>query len=324
MLLITRKKFRSSTTSQFLLALAITDTLLLWTGLTRPWLLYVYDIPDPRTYSDLSCKLHRFIVYWSGHYVAGIIICLNIERFTVIFFPLIKPRITRKIAWMALFTTGLMLFIVDGHFFFTVKVVYEHEDGLIVKYCFDVYQGFYLHIWPWIDFAFYSLVPFIVLLIVNTSVICKILHSNYTRRRELNVNLSQSKTIQITSMTIVFFTISAWHFLTTGPISIFLILQHFWSNKEELTAEDSAYIDFCWAIVYNVSYCNNSANFILYITSSSNFRSEFICMLRRDRASKNRKQSRSDSIKSLNNLKGNIIAIRQQPSNSIKDVGHFL
>ncbi len=314
MLVITRKKFRESTTSQFLLALAITDTLLLWTGLTRPWLLYVYNIPDPRTYSDALCKLHRFIVYWCGHYVAGVVICMNIERFTVIFFPLIKPRITRKIAWIALLITGLMLFIVDGHFFFTVKVIFEQEDGLIVKYCWDIYQGFYLHVWPWIDFAFYSLLPFIILLIVNTSVIGKLLYSNYIRRKEMNVKPLQNETIQVTSMTIIFFTVSAWHFLTTGPISVFLILQQLWSNKPELSDEDSAYIDFCWAVVYNISYLNNSFNFILYIASSSNFRSEFICMCRWYKTNTQRKEFWSESVKTLNNAKFKFTAVKQQPA----------
>jgi hypothetical protein len=55
-------KFRKSSTSFILSALAVVDLEIVYTGLMRQWLIYQFNI-DVRLLSSAGCKLHFFLVY---------------------------------------------------------------------------------------------------------------------------------------------------------------------------------------------------------------------------------------------------------------------
>ena len=61
---LTRKSMRNSTTTLYLTFLAFSDILVLYTGLLRQWIFYVFEY-DIRIVSEVGCKIHLCLVYTS-------------------------------------------------------------------------------------------------------------------------------------------------------------------------------------------------------------------------------------------------------------------
>ena len=57
-IVMTRKSMKSNTMALMLTVLAVVDTLVLWVDLLRQYLNKIHDI-DLRSFSNISCKLHR-------------------------------------------------------------------------------------------------------------------------------------------------------------------------------------------------------------------------------------------------------------------------
>ncbi len=267
-----RKSLRSSLTSFFLVSLALVDTLMLWTGLLRHYVGHVHAI-FLRDYSNVGCKLHIFLVYWLGQYAAWILVSMTMERFFAIFSPhKAKQYITRTTCAVTIGVVGGLLAILNGHFFWTFYKGPPHN------YCtsYDKFDPFLAGEWTWIDFAFFSFIPFAVLIAANLGIITKIAYSNYVRKHTMK---QSSGGVKMTSMTAILITVSFMFLITTAPISIYLIIEQ--AIIFEATPEKAALNNMWWAIVVNIGYINHSFNFFLYCFSGPRFRRELRAMFAR-------------------------------------------
>ena len=262
-----RRSLRTSITSFFLVTLAVVDTFMLWNGLIRQYLRYAHSI-FVRSHSLAACRLHIFLTYWGGQFAAWILVCMTMERFFAIFSPHKSKQYVSKLSCgIVVSVIGVLLAGLNAHFFKTHLLVLYYGK----YYCITdaQYYEFMQKIWTWIDFAFFSFIPFGILVIANAGIILRIAHSNYVRKH----NMKQSSGgVKMTSMTAILLTVSLIFLLTTAPISIYLLIQE--NVKQSPTQEEAALTSLWWAIVVNVNYINHSCNFFLYCISGPRFRRE--------------------------------------------------
>ena len=264
-----RRSLRTSITSFFLVTLAVVDTFMLWNGLLRHYLLQFHDI-DVRAYGTTACRLHIFLTYWGGQFSAWILVCMTMERFFAIFSPHKSKQYVSKFSCAVVVgVIGILLAGLNAHFF-KVQYLYYHQ-GRDRHSCTTraEYSHFMSKIWTWIDFAFFSFIPFGILTLGNIGIILRIAHSNYVRKHSMKQNTGG---VKMTSMTAILLTVSLVFFLTTAPTSIFLVIQE--KVNQALTWETYALKQLWWAIVVNVNYINHSCNFFLYCISGPRFRRE--------------------------------------------------
>lgn len=82
LLVLLGRAFRKSSLSFTLGALAVIDTAVLCTALTRQWILFLTDDQiDVRTLAGVGgCKLHFFLTYYLSHLSSWTVVVVTIER----------------------------------------------------------------------------------------------------------------------------------------------------------------------------------------------------------------------------------------------------
>ncbi|XP_053395768.1 neuromedin-U receptor 2-like [Mercenaria mercenaria] len=275
-----RSKSRVSSTAIYLSALAVSDLLVLWTGLLRQWINYMFDI-DVRHLSVAGCKIHIFTVYFATQCSSWLLVAVTSERFVGVWLPhKVKRGCTPRIAIVTISVIVGCLMLLNVHWLYGmgVKVIVYNNVTYEFK-CNSIYDHYYDFLgfkWPWIDLCFFSLGPFTVLLIGNISIIVRVLISKHKTRTQIaplngGVGAKKSdKTSQLTAMLVV---LNVVFFVCTIPISIYLIGEPHWLKTLE-TYHDLAVLRLWWAIVNTFMYLNNTINFILYFLSGSRFRQE--------------------------------------------------
>ena len=137
---------------------------------------------------------------------------MSIERFFAIYFPIKTKTLTsKKKLIITMVVTALAMVALNLHFFWTYKI-HKGCTG-IAKY--KLFLGQY---WPWINFVFYSLLPFTIQIFTSTAIILKIIYSNYVRKHSMNIT---EGAIKVTSMTITLISVSFIFLMATGPMVIY-------------------------------------------------------------------------------------------------------
>ena len=265
---MSRERMRGSVTSVYLIFLAFIDTCVLLTGYLRYWIRALTNT-DVRTLSSLSCPLHIFLVYFFGDMAGWTLVCVTLERFVSVYFPH-KAKIwyTHKTVAASMISILLLLLLVNGHFFWTFRLSSEAETHSCT--IVEQHVPFISLQWTWIDFTFYSLGPFTLILLGNIGILIKL---TYVRYRQKRSNISTG--VKITSMTAILLVISFMYLVTTAPISIYLIIINAgWFD--DVSPYTEAGVNLAWAVVNMLNYINNAINFILYCVSGPRFRRELL------------------------------------------------
>ncbi|CAH1794123.1 unnamed protein product [Owenia fusiformis] len=271
-LVLSRKRMRTNTTSLFLIALAIVDTLVLWTGLLRYWIRSLISV-DVRNISSAGCKVHMFLVYTLTHLSSWFLVMVAIERLIAVYFPhKVKLLCTRMTFLMSMLTVILTIFALNMHFFWAVDLVEikpEHSECSEINMAhFEFNQG----PWSWIDAMVASLVPFVIMLVSNCLIICKVV-----LWRIKKTNASHPK---VTSMTAILVLCNFVFIVCTLPIVIFLMSKDVWyPNVFPLDPLYPKY-NLGWAIVNMFQYTNHAINFLLYCLAGPKFRRELVSIFR--------------------------------------------
>ncbi len=264
-----RPGLRKLTTSLYLLVLAVVDTLLLYTGLLRSWILHLSGV-DVRDVSTAGCRVYLFVVYVSTHLEAWILVCVAIERMVAVFFPhRAKQIFTRNFAAGQMAIMGTVLAIVNCHFCW----MYELVDGDCTMIDHDHYKR-YSGIFNWVDLSLASLLPFLIMLVANTAIGVKLISADRKRKARLH----RGTDTKLTSMTAILFSISLVFLLTTAPVAVFINVYHKWYTG---TTDSYARMTLASAILDLLLYTNYSINFLLYCVSAPRFRRELVGMFPR-------------------------------------------
>ncbi|XP_060598815.1 growth hormone secretagogue receptor type 1-like [Ruditapes philippinarum] len=279
--IIMAKSMLKVSTYSYLAVLAIMDILVLYVGLLRMWVgQFSMDVQHT---SNAMCKLVNFLGYVSSDTSVWLIVAVTIERFIAVKFPLRAPRMCN--VHRARFVILLIVTIIcciNAHIIWTVELQYISNNGTKCDASL-IHLVLVKDVWPWVDAAIYSFVPFYVISILNSLIVRQVLfarkrrsqmqHVELTSKYSSFVNKSQLKKSNESSkkLTIMLLAVSFTFLLTTLPMNLLQIVSAFFGSVAD-DAKRFAQMTLGRTIVELLMYVNHSINFFLYCATGRKFR----------------------------------------------------
>ncbi|XP_064615645.1 FMRFamide receptor-like [Liolophura sinensis] len=297
-----RKNMRSSTTMFYLTVLAFADIVVLYTGLLRYWVKYVFE-HDLRAVTTASCRVHLFLVYFSLDAAVWTMVVVTIDRAIFVCWPFrAKTFCTLRNARFVLAALIVVLGLVNVHFLWMIDIIVT-DTGVVdceVQATLTGRQYWYAKVFhPWLDFCMFSFLPFSLMLVCNCLIIRQMAlsrrrlaaHAKRQEEKATNVEIptaSNSRRISrksrrlpryCSSVTVTLLTVNMVFLLSTSPIVVFLLGHDKWYDHG--SAHARAVLGLIWAIVNMLQYLNNAIHFFLYCLTGPKFRRELVLLLRR-------------------------------------------
>lgn len=294
---ILAKNMLKVSTYSYLAVLAIMDISVLYIGLLRMWFgQLTVDVLD---ISNWLCKGLTFLGYVCSDSSVWLIIAVTIERYIAVCFPLRAPRMcnTRR-AFIVIVMVIFTIVQINGHMLWTVELSYIYPNGSTVSKCgaSPNHKTLIKEIWPWVDAAIYSFVPFVIITILNIQIIRQVLYSRKQRSalQQLTVTSKVNGIVYKTrakrhcegskKLTCMLLAVSFTFLLTTLPMNVLQIVSAFIGPREEDFGSSEyalRYAKFTLArtVVELLMYVNHSINFFLYCATGRKFRVQFKVMM---------------------------------------------
>ena len=258
----------------FLRTLAITDCMVLMTGLLRHFIEALSGI-DIRSTSVVMCKGFTFLTYLFASYASWLVAVLSVERMTIVVSPL-----SGKIRWTraASIIITVILFLCDAlkntPLLFSVTLMPGNSTtGGMECYCSSAsWEQFMLSIWPYVDLVISFALPFTIILACNLAIISKILVQSRQRCRKISdtsVPLARVYS-RVTGITLTLLAVSGTFLLLNGPLMLYLSMQVLWLNNSNMSGS----MELVYACTALLFYTSNAINFILYSATNLKFRAE--------------------------------------------------
>ena len=270
-LILSRKRMRKHTSAFYFTVLAVTDLLVLTVGLLRNFLEVLMGYDYIRTYSQASCKIHTFLVYFLGQFSAWVLLSVTVERFISVWFPF-KARYvcTRKHAAIGLIILAAFISSANVHFFWTQGILVSPLGNDTVKLtCHDLeeYHYFTRVIWDILDSILIAYIPCACMIVLNVLIIIKL-----KRFRSGVIFTPDSNSTRVNTMTAMLLTVTFTFVLLMTPLTLYLMGQIDWWEYQH--KNDSSF-EIYFAAAVQLMYMNNAINFLLYYVSGNMFRKEF-------------------------------------------------
>ena len=271
LVVIYRLGLKGQPTLVFLVFLAISDCVVLITGLPRYWISYVFDF-DVKTISNTTCKLYYFFIYLSMQYSSWILVGVSLERVAKTYIPFAYKRLySNTKVTVGLCVTFVVLCLVNVHFFFT-NGINEYTEGDCGSLN-DDYFYFDEYIFVYVDFFILSLLPFTIMLISGILLV-RILRIAKTNRESMMhksvLDRANRFSVRMTQMLVV---CTIYFIVATAPISVYFIMDTYLYPVYE--ANDNtlalAKMDLAWTITFLIQFSNSCINFYLYTATNRRF-----------------------------------------------------
>jgi hypothetical protein len=144
-IVLTRKSIRSSTTAFYLTVLAFSDLIVLFAGLLRQWIIYLFDV-DIRKLTEVGCKINIWLVYSSLHFSAWILIVLTLERVISAWLPhKARTLFKRKRAIALVNCLGVFILGLNSHLLYGMVFKYSSDDDGNLQYsqCVEIDENYH-------------------------------------------------------------------------------------------------------------------------------------------------------------------------------------
>lgn len=265
----------------YLTTLALSDTCVLYFGLFRRWLMYIFEV-DIRLFHPALCKTHTWLVYSVILMSAWLLAVMTMERAISVWLPHhVTLLCTRRRAVFSVVCILVFSLTVNSHFLYGVEVTFSITNGTLERDCnaptSSTDYWYFVHaIWPWIDFTLSSLMPLVALIIGNSIILWKVSDSARAAQNLTAASIEDrpDRRKQISFMTVSLVTLSVVFFLTTTPICVYNVIEHYVQDSMS-DAQGDAQLTLVWAVVNMFMYTNSAVNFYLYCLSGAKFRKEF-------------------------------------------------
>lgn len=311
---LTRRSIRGVSAYVYLTVLSVTDTVVLVIGLLRMWVsqLTGYDVRDQS--GPWMCKLLMMAGYTASDYSVWLIVAVTAERFVAVAFPLSALHRgfgagsgVQRAAGVVI-GMFLVLVTVNGHFLWTVDIELVGGGSSFTNHssypkCSSV-KGFerLMALWPWVDAVIYSLLPLLILSVLNALIIYSVYRARRRRISLLATGGRGDKVIAVdwsperagerqavkaaaaatnTSgeaerLTIMLLAVSFAFLATTLPNCILLIVKSLRSPGWHVQTTLSVLV--AQTVGELLMYANHSVNFYLYCATGRKFRYQLVLM----------------------------------------------
>ena len=302
-LVLIRKR---KSTYLYLAVLAVFDLLVLYVGLMGLWIAeFTVDLQDT---SNWLCKAVNYLGYVSSDCSVWIIIAVTFERFVTVCFPLKATRICKR-SRAKIIISAIIVSICALNFpiILAVELQTSEQSRANLASCraMEGYETLVNVVWPWVDAAVYSIVPFILLITLNSFIIRECASalklrrslqsqspspsssrrgsrpsSNNCKRNPMSRNSKEKKRLMMTLLAVSF-----TFLITALPMNILQILTAFYGvkNHSDLESYSLHFAEFTLArtVAILLMYVNHTVNVFYYCVNGSKFRRELTHLITR-------------------------------------------
>ncbi|CAF4242553.1 unnamed protein product [Rotaria sp. Silwood2] len=267
-----RRRMSHLSTCYYMGILAIADTSVLLLGLSLMWLYLVNRQWSLLLQSTSGCKFLSLLFYTVADVSVWLVCMMSADRCIAVIRPLHANSIcTVRRARISVLILVICITLINIQFLFTHHLSIENECTYHKRYEF-----FSRQIWPWIDAAVYSALPFILLLTMNLIIV----HGLFQARRSTsNLQIYQSQITRhknrlLTSMskklTTMLLAVTFFFLLSSFPMVCLQIYTNLYKNHEYQQFADFYLKPLCETLQYS----NHCINFFLYAITGKAFRHE--------------------------------------------------
>ncbi|KAK7497907.1 hypothetical protein BaRGS_00010778 [Batillaria attramentaria] len=274
-----RMKWGGSAQPLFLIALAIADLCVLYSGLLPDITYHVFNF-DLRGLHAFPCKTLTWMMYSSAGTSAWLLVAMTTQRAMSVTWP---HRVTFHCSYRKSGITVFLIFVVvwgcQCHQLYGLIV---HDSDVYLDGACGAsvnYEDFWDNVWPWVDMSLFSLLPSFMLLVSNVALLRSLRRSASRFASCGTSTATEGRKRVASSMTVTLVIVSFTFLLFTFPINVSIILWHLTGEAIEDDAELTAKMDLAWAVTNILWYANSAVNFFLYCLSGSKFREDFLKLL---------------------------------------------
>lgn len=283
-IVLSRPNMRKNSTSVYLLCLAGSDLLMLWTGMVPRMLLQAYKL-DIRSESSFLCKIVNWLNVTAGGYSAWVLVLMTLERVFATKLPVLaRVKLSRTKSVTVSLTVLIFCVLLTSHVLFSYNLVMVRsfdQYGNVTEARLQckpatAFISFYNVIWPVVMLVTLNVLPILIIIIGNTSTVLTIL----LQRRKIKFvpsangrqQIQQTVPPKVKSATKMLFLVSAMAIVTSLPFTITHVI---FSAQPSNQPQERARKLLIYSIVRNILYCNFTFNFVLYFVSGTLFKQEW-------------------------------------------------
>ena len=289
-LVLLSKSFRHTTTGVYLPLTAAADILFLTTGVLE--ILEVAELFNAREYNVWICRIYKVLHYTAGDISIWLLVAFTFDRFVAVCFPFSKQRVCKwKRAVIASATIAVLSLGKNLHELWTRGPEYK-DNGELRRICGSQkqYHVFLDYVRPWIVLILLMIIPFILILVFNCSIVSGLVKAARNRRESLAETLPASPSPSGTTgnkrrksdssnfrqTTLMCLSISFAFLICIAPSIVLLIGKPYWKYRGNLAYKNAK------AISNFLALLNHCINFFLYCVTGQRFRDELKTMLTRN------------------------------------------
>jgi hypothetical protein len=239
-----------------------------------------------RLYSNIACKLHIFFTYYFINLSPTLLVAVSVQRYLAIAkHHYSKRHCTVKNAYIVIGLICLFSIFIQLHWgiFYGLELIPKNSGSRLLNHTItyrpvcNVSSNYQAYLWfrsnmiGYIQWFFFTLCPFVTMLILN-SLILKVIASARRIQQRMNQK-NQRKKAKQRNMTIMLLSVSCVFILLTAPASTFMAFGHLFKNLHGPNSQS------LWTMFSLIYYANTAANFLLYFLTADVFRQELRVMI---------------------------------------------
>ncbi|KAL8606302.1 hypothetical protein ACOMHN_024197 [Nucella lapillus] len=261
----------------YLTALAVSDTVMLYSGALPMWTRKVMHF-DLYANQVVVCKVLIWMMNSSAALSAWLLVALTAQRAASVVWPhRVNILCTRRKSVIISIVIAITCALLYSHTLLGYELV-QFENGTSVKctFGFPSYQHFWVNVWVRVDMFVYSLLPCFCLILSNGVLGWKLAAS----MKEVSQAVSSTKEEQksnrqkrVSSATVTVIIVSMAFVLITLPLMTYNTFFHGYASKDEQSRQFHYFL-YDFFFVFGLS--NFAWNFYLYCLTGTKFRREFL------------------------------------------------
>ena len=229
------------------------------------------------------CRTYKFLTNYLSHCAVWILCVISLERAVVTrSFLWMKNVFSHRHSYVTLVIIYIVLFLLNIHYliFFgseeeTISEFVNNQTGrrILLKMCSSnlniatnaTYAKFLIFYFSWMDFIINSLIPFIIILISNASVMYSVCKSRVLMKA---LAIRQTRLPRETQLAYILFVSTFLFLLLTFPIRVFSVIEPYLTSERK-------YLILFDGISRFLLYIDHGCGFYLYTFTGELFRREF-------------------------------------------------
>ena len=302
LIVLVQRKLRRSSPCVYMAALAVTDTVVLWSTFFGMVSVVYY----PSMNGLWFCKMVSYVSSISSPLSSWLVVTMTIERFIVVYFPFKSGKFCNvKNARIAVCLLAAFFVILSVHEPITIN--YDPR----IKRCRndESKYGTFLKAFGYIDATIACFAPEILLLTFNSLIVLRIKQSAAVRKDMAGQSAAETSG-QHTQVTVMLLTVSFVFCILITPYAIFFIGKNYWIDLTDM--ENYARLALAQQCCIFMIMLNHSINFVLYFVSGKRFRNELIRVLLCRKESDLRSTATSMTKASDGNISKSAVSVTDQ------------